>query len=266
MLHYVEAGAGVPLILLHGFMEWSFTWHANLGPLAAHARVLALDLRGHGLSGRDRHRGHSLDDQVEVVCAFMDRLGIGQAVLCGHSMGGEVSLRMAMHYPERVRALVLVAATGYRQLQPPGQRLLRVPGISHAVVRLAVMNRRFAERALRAAYKDPDRVTAQTVAAYLLPVQAPGATSAFLRVLRDADFGRQRHRLSTLSQPSLLIWGQDDPVVPLHDGERLAAELPESHLEVYPDCGHLPHAEYPERFHADVAQFLARVEQRGPAR
>ncbi|HWI62374.1 MAG TPA: alpha/beta hydrolase [Symbiobacteriaceae bacterium] len=258
LLHYVEAGSGEPLVLLHGFMEWSFTWRSVMRPLAGHSRVLALDLRGFGLSGRDRRLGHSLTDQVEVVRRFLDSLGVQQAVFCGHSMGGEIALRFALQYPERVRGLVLVAASGYlRPRQRPLRRwLLRLPGISQAVVRAVVLNRRFADRALREVHADPDRVTAADVDAYLLPARAPGTAGTLVRILRDADFGHWSDRLAEVAHPSLLIWGDSDPVVSLEQGRRLAAALPKSRLEVFSRCGHLPHVEEPVQFVGEVVEFL----------
>jgi pimeloyl-ACP methyl ester carboxylesterase len=258
LLHFVEAGEGTPLLLLHGFLEWSYTWRHNLPVLAESARVLALDLRGFGLSERSRRRGHTLADQVEVVRGFMDQLGIERAVLCGHSMGGEVALRFALQYPDRVLGLILDASSGYLQRQDGRlyRWLLGTPGLRTLAIWGMLRNRRFARRALESGYGAPDRVQEADVAAYMLPARAPGSARALVRILRETDFGTHAHRLAEVNHRALLIWGENDRVVPLAHGRRLAAELPDARLITFPGCGHLPHEECPDAFNAAVLDFL----------
>ncbi|HLN65453.1 MAG TPA: alpha/beta fold hydrolase [Symbiobacteriaceae bacterium] len=257
MLHYVERGSGTPLVLVHGFLEWSYTWHHNVDTLAAHARVLAPDLRGYGLSSKNKVLGHSLSDQAEVLRAFLDAKGVERAILCGHSMGGEVVLRFALRWPERVQALILVASSGY--LRPQRRTLhelvLRMPGVSEAALRAVMLNRSWVTRALAGAFASPEYVTPAEVDAYLLPARAPGAGGALKRILRDADFGHFAERLRDVQMPALLIWGTDDQVVPLAHGRRLAEEL-HGRLVTFEGCGHLPYAERPEAFHQVVIPFV----------
>jgi pimeloyl-ACP methyl ester carboxylesterase len=259
LVHYVEAGSGEPVILLHGFMAWSYAWRRNLPALAEHARVLAPDLRGFGFSERRPERGHSLDDQMECVRAFMDALAIPQAVICGNSMGGEIALRLALSYPERVKALVLVSSAGYvqRTERPVVERwALAMPGLGPLLLRLVVMNRRFAARSLQTAFHQPGLVTEADVNAYLLPARVPGSAPVFLRMLRDSDFGRTAGRLGEITQRALLIWGASDPWIPIELGRRLASSLPHSELVVFEACGHVPQEECPEAFNQAVAGFL----------
>lgn len=263
LLHFVEKGAGEPLVLIHGFLCWSYSWRHNIPALAERCRVLAPDLRGFGLSERSGQRGHSLTDQVEVLRDFLDARCVSTAVLCGHSMGGEIAMRFALTYPERVQALVLVAGSGYVHRQQRGlERLvLGLPGVANLFVRATVMNRRFAARALREAYRAPDCCSAADMEAYLLPASAPGTDRSLVRMLRDMDFGATAAQLSKIAHQTLLLWGQDDPWVPCSHGERLAKELSNSELVVLPDCGHAPQEEYPEAFNQTVLDFLARLPQ-----
>ncbi len=261
LVHYVEKGAGEPLVLIHGFLCWSYSWRYNLDALAERYRALALDLRGFGLTERNSRRGHTLSDQVEVVRAFMDAVGVQRAVLCGHSMGGEIAMRFALRYPERVGALVLVSASGYvRWEKRVLERLaLGMPGISSLFVRAAVMNRGFAARSLGEAYKRPGRFTEADLDAYLLPAAAPGTHKSFVKVLRDVDFGATAGELGRVAHRALVIWGEDDPWLPLRHGQRLAKELPNAELVVIPACGHAPQEEYPEEFNEIVLTFLDRA-------
>lgn len=263
-VHFVQRGAGDVLLLLHGFMAWSYTWRHNMAFLSSHARVIALDLRGFGLSSRSALRGHSLDDQVEFVRNFMDAVGVERAVVCGNSMGGEIALRLALSHPDRVRALILVSTAGLIQRKSRSriERIaLSTPGIGPLLLRVAVMNRRFAEQALRAAYFDSSLVTAADVAAYLLPARVPGSAPVLLRMLRDSDFGRTADRLGEINQPVLLVWGEADPWIPPEHGQQLAALLRGSQLLLVPECGHVPHEECPDTFNAAVIQFLRTLDQ-----
>lgn len=257
-IHYVEAGSGDPVVLVHGFMAWSYTWRQTLPALAGQHRVLALDLRGFGLSEKRRDRGHAIEDQVDLLRRFLDALQVERSVLVGHSMGGEVSLRFALRHPERVRGMVLVSSSGYVvREQPALERLaLRTPFLGELFVQALALNRRFAGNSLRTAYRAPERVRATDVEAYLLPARVPGAAGAFIRMLRDADFGRAARELRQIETPSLVVWGENDPWVPLTHGQRLAGELRNSRLVVFPECGHVPPEEYPAEFNHLVAEFL----------
>lgn len=262
-VHYMAAGEGPPLVLVHGFLSWSYTWRRNLAALATRARVVAPDLRGFGLSAKESRRGHSLSDQVELLGAVMDALSIDQTVLCGHSMGGEIAMRFALRYPERVRALILVASSGYvTRIERPMERWIRkIPVLGALFVRAAVLNRRFAASSLRTGYFDPLLVAEQDVDAYLLPARAPGAAGALLSMVRDMDFGASSARWPEISHRSLLIWGENDPWIPLAHGQRLHAHLPQSELVVFPQCGHLPQEEHPDRFNRSVLAFLDTLEK-----
>ena len=265
LLHYVAAGTGQPLVLIHGFMAWSYTWVHNLRPLSEYCQVLAPDLRGYGLSHKNHRLSHSLDDQVEVVRAFLDHLNIDQAVLCGHSMGGEVALRLALKYPTRVRGLVLVAASSYvvSRDRPLQRFLLKTPGVGPLAVRAAVMNRRYVVKSLQFCFHDQSKFTPADVDAYYLPARSPSAAAAFARTVLDLDFGKWSNRWSEVEHPALLVWGANDPLIPLAHGERLAKALPNSRLVVFDQCGHVPHAEHPSTFNQEVLGFLSGLDQGG---
>jgi len=262
-VHYVEAGTGEPLVLIHGFMAWSFTWRRNLEALAEHAHVLALDLRGFGLSAKDAKRKHSLFDQVEVLRAFLDAKGIGRSVLCGHSMGGEVAVRFALTYPDRVKALVLVSSSGYvyREKSPLERLALWLPSVGELFVRATVLNRRFAGRALRTAYRQSSAVTEADVEGYLLPARAPGAPGAFVCMVRDMDFGCTAQQIRNVTHRTLIIWGENDPWIPVQHGRKMAQDLKDSRLVVFADCGHVPPEEHPDEFNRVVSDFLQSLDE-----
>ncbi|MFZ5828168.1 MAG: alpha/beta fold hydrolase [Bacillota bacterium] len=259
LIHYLEAGAGEPLLLVHGFIAWSFTWRKNLPALATQFRTLAPDLRGFGLSQRGTPGRYGLDDQADLLAAFLDALQIDRAALVGHSMGGEIVLRFALRHPDRLKGMVLVAPSALvrRRRHWLERYLLGLPGLGPLAVRLAVLNRRFAARSLREAHHRPDGVTAADIAGYWLPATLPGTARSFVAMLRQIDFGGAASRLGEIPHRALILWGENDPWVPVEHGRRLAELLPHSQLVTLPDCGHVPQEEYPELFHQLVIPFLS---------
>src|SRR3990172_12332306 len=107
-VHYVEAGRGDPVVLIHGWNGSTFSYRHTIPELAQNHRVVALDLLGFGYSGRPARADYSVTAQVRLVAGLMDRLDIPSAVVAGHSMGGGIAMRLALSHPERVERLVLV--------------------------------------------------------------------------------------------------------------------------------------------------------------
>ncbi len=256
--HYQEQGAGPPLVLLHGLAEWSYTWRNNMPVLGKYVKTVAPDLPGFGLSTKTSSAGYSLGDQARSVLNWMDALDLNRVVLGGHSMGGEIALRLAHLAPDRVAALLLVASSGYvvSHLPREARWALKLPGVGLGLIRYFFFNARFVRAALRTARPGRDEVTELDVQSYLLPARTPGAASTFLRILREMDFGSFAGQIHTIRQPALLVWGADDPWVPVAHGQHMAQQLPAGQLHVWPDTGHLPHEERPDDFNHLVVQWL----------
>src|SRR5574341_1252115 len=110
-VHYQEKGSGAPLVLIHGYTASTFVWKDVFEPLSEQFRVIAVDLKGFGFSGKP-DGDYTRRAQGELVVRLLDHLKIDRAILCGNSMGGEVSLNAAARHPERVSALILVDSAG----------------------------------------------------------------------------------------------------------------------------------------------------------
>lgn len=255
-LHVVEAGQGEPLLLIHGFFVWSYFWRKVIPGLSQVAHVIAPDLRGFGLTERLPGKPLDLWAQAEMLVGLMDEMGVQRALLCGHSMGGEIALRIALRYPERVSGLVLASSAGYVERPSTGweRRLLATPLLGRLLVRLLVANDRFAGKAMRDAYFD-GRMDPTDLKAYLLPGYLPRASRTMARMLLEIDFGATAREIGQVGHPALILWGQEDPWIPLRHGERLRQVLPHSRLDVLPQCGHSPPEEYPVAFATAVARF-----------
>jgi pimeloyl-ACP methyl ester carboxylesterase len=268
-VHLERAGEhGSPLVLLHGFGESSHQWRLVLPELARHHRVLALDLNGFGYTERPRDlAAYQYPGQARLVLATLDRLGIRSAHFAGHSWGGGLALWLAGNAPERVRSLVLVANTLpiYDQLRQ--SRLARWRPLTRLGLAL-FLRPGYVERGLRTAYHDDQLVTPELVASYLDRLAIDGAVDAY-RGLTGRPAGKSSPappapELEAIRQPALVVWGREDRLIPVEDGERYSARIPNARFAVLADCGHVPMEERPQELLALMLPFLA-AEDTAPA-
>lgn len=258
-VHYQEKGNGPALVLIHGNNSSAYTWKDVFDALAAEFRVVALDLKGFGFTGKPAGGDYGNEAQAALVVGLMDELKIGRAVLVGSSLGGVVALAAAIDYPERVAGLVLVGSAAFAG--PRGASLapsfVEWPYVGAAAAALALTSDRLVRDGLRESFHDQSKVTDERVAAYYLPLTTRAGQRGALAVRRQRDMGRVERLLGRVTQPALLIWGVEDRVIPLADGRRLQAALPGSRLVVFDACGHLPQEEMPARFAREVLAFAA---------
>jgi pimeloyl-ACP methyl ester carboxylesterase len=253
VLHYIERGAGEPLLLVHGLGASVFTFRRNLDRLARTFRVIAVDLAGFGGSSR-AVRDYTLTAHARRLVELMDALGIERAHLLGHSMGGAVALRLAAVWPERVMRLVLVA--------PASPEIMRTGAAVTALLRpffplfgLLYHNRRFRTMTLRSGFHDRAQMTDEVLEGYWGPARVRGHLEALSRLMaarrKDPPVD-----LRAVTAPVLILWGASDRWLRPAQGERLAARLPDARLAVVPEAGHLLPEERPEEFCALVEAFL----------
>ncbi|MEX5552695.1 acetoin dehydrogenase dihydrolipoyllysine-residue acetyltransferase subunit [Pseudomonas pergaminensis] len=243
-LRYLELGeGGTPLVLIHGFGGDLNNWLFNQPVLAAERRVIALDLPGHGESGKQLRSGDAEELSLAVL-ALLDHLRLDRVHLAGHSMGGLVALTVADQAHARVASLTLIASAGLGQ-EINGDYL---QGFADA------SNRNALKPPLTQLFSDPSLVTRQMLEDMLKFKRLEGVDKA-LQQLNTALFegGRQkldlRHRVGR--QPSLVIWGSDDAIIPARHAEGLDAQV-----EILPGQGHMVQLEAAERVNQVMAAFL----------
>lgn len=268
-ISYLEAGPpdGPVVVLLHGLASDSETWDRAIGPLAAEGlRVIAVDLLGHGESDKP-NRSYLLDDFADSLRYFFDELGIKAATIAGHSLGGAVATYFGSRHPTYVQRLVLVSAGGLGREVHPVLRAAALP-IAPRLLDVAAHRRlhrlyghpRF-HQALRLT---PDNVVNLRRAARALGT--PEGRLAFFAALRGviAPSGQRGSFLDmgTLAAhvPTLLIWNERDPVIPVAHARAANAHLPGSRLVVFPGGGHEPHRRQAERFARAVGAFVRETE------
>lgn len=256
-----RGGAGRPLVLIHGFMMSHYIFRDVLGPLAARYQVIAIDLPGFGESDRPSPAEFSYDSAgfAQTVREVMDRLGIARASVLGHSMGGAVALALAARAPERVERAVLVSPVVYPLPLPAEEKLLTTP-IGALLWKHLVGKREIARMWRTHHVRDPRSVTDAWLDYYWQRLNRAGgrdaAFAAAMALARVTDSPRDPARVRA---PTLLVWPEEDRVVPLAHGKRLVRAIAGARLAVIPACGHDVFLERPDEFLRQTLPFLDEV-------
>jgi pimeloyl-ACP methyl ester carboxylesterase len=269
-IHYLEGssegrGRGPVFVLLHGFTLNSFTWGPVMGAFAARGRTIAYDQPPYGLSAKPA-AGDWIDANpydkaaaLDQLFAVMDGLGVGRAVLVGSSSGGTLALEAALARPERVQALLLIAPWVYAQRPTLPVWLAHLPQMQR--LSLLIARKLGASTLLRLSYAEPEAITAERLELARIHTRMARWDLAWGELLDHSlttpvDVGQ---RLGSVTQPTLLVTGDRDRLVPRADTERVAVGLPKAELKVLPGCGHVPHEECPDPFLEAVGPWLDRL-------
>src|SRR5436305_6325427 len=229
-VYYQVVGQGEPIILVHGLSGSSRWWVRNIRALAEHYRLYLIDLPGFGTMQRFRQR-FALDEIASGIVLWMEAVGIKQAHLVGHSMGGYICLWIAAHHPERIQCLVLVSPAGIPHIRSlPGYVLPLLSTIRYVKPRFFSI---LISDALRA------------------------GPLTIVRAAQDLLTKDIRDCLKDITAPTLLIWGEYDSLVPLTLGDILNQEISHAHLLILKKAGHVSMFDQPQQFNAAVLTFLA---------
>jgi pimeloyl-ACP methyl ester carboxylesterase len=239
-VHYRDVGQGPTVVLIHGYSASIELWKPVQDALAAHHRVIAIDLKGFGWTSRPAG-DYSPRVQAALVWSVLDKLGVADVAVVGHSWGSSVALAMTLDRPARVRRVALYAAYVFEAQVPSFLRWARVDGFGEAL--FALYYRERVEDRVGLAYHDQSFVTQARVEHVEAELRRPGAVAAALAAARGQRFRGQEARYHQITQPTLLLWGDDDLVTPLRFGQQLARTLPDAELVVFPACGHIPMVE-----------------------
>ena len=257
-LHYIEEGGGAPVMLIHGLGGHTYSFRHTTPALARHFRVIALDLKGFGYSERPKGGDYSLTEHARLVLRFMDALGIGRVSVLGHSMGGEVAMRVAAMAPERVERLVLSASVS-------GDRIWTLPPLPVLFQTfVAVFTRLFGRRIFRRLFYDPRHATEEAREAYAAPTRIRGHADALYELAKDSRRDR-RIDYGKIGAPTLILWAAADRVLPRLTLRRLGQHFPRAQVVQIEKAGHLLLEERPDACNEVIAQFLAGSREEAPA-
>lgn len=260
-IHYQEFGdaANPTLLLIHGFSSSTYVWK-TVAPMFAdlHFHVVAVDLVGYGFSDKPAAFDYTIGSQARMIERLMDRLGIGRATLVGSSYGGAVAATIALDYPERVEKLVLVDSVINDDVkQHPILKLTAIPGIGEILTPFLADSKAFLKYRMQKTIAPANHhlITPDRIESVQRPLCAADGHHALLQTTRHWDACRIERDANLINQPTLIIWGEEDTVIPIENGEKLYEEILHSRFVVLKNCGHVPQEEKPNQFVQLVTEF-----------
>lgn len=260
-VHYQEFGdlTDPTLILVHGYTASTYVWQTTAPMLAARGfHVLAVDLIGFGFSGKPAWFDYRIQSQARIIERFMNRLGIGRATLVGSSYGGAVAATVALDYPEFVEKLVLVdSVINDEPKNHPVLKLARIPGIGEIISPFLIDSKMFLKKRMRGTLAPVNHhlITRERIDSIQRPLHAADGHHSVLQTGRAWDADRIETDAHLINQPTLIVWGENDTVIPVKCGEKLYDSILNSRLVVFENCGHVPQEEKSEDFVNVVTAF-----------
>ena len=246
-----------PLILLHGTSSSLHTWDGWTQALKANHRVIRVDLPGFGLTGPTVDGDYRMQVYSHFVASLMDALQVKRAVLVGNSLGGFVAWKTAVDYPKRVSKLVLVDAAGYSTTAtsvPLGFKIAQIPMLSGLMGH--VLPRSVIESSLRNVYADPSKINAELVDRYYELALRAGNRQALAARFSQNKPGEFETQIKDIKQPTLIIWGGQDRLIPPDNAKRFHRDIAKSRLVMFDKLGHVGHEEDPASTVAAAHDFL----------
>lgn len=232
-------GSGPAVVFLNGLLGLNEHWFGCLAPIARHAECLLvqpplLEMKG---------KGCSVDGVVHLVVSVLDTLIDGPAIFVGNSLGGHISLRLAMEYPDLVRGLILAGSSGL--FERTFER-----DVQHTP------SREWLQRKIEALFYDPSRMLPGTVDMAYQELSRRTAARALVKLGKSAKRDHLGERLHEVRVPTQLIWGRQDIVTPPEVAEQFLELIPDARLDWLDDCGHAPQIECAEQFGQIAARFI----------
>lgn len=275
---FVEIGGGVTvhlrdegprdapaIMLLHGSNADLHTWEPWVQALKSRYRVIRFDQIGHGLTGPDPKGDYSTVNFVADIGEVADKLGLETFVLGGNSMGGKHALAYAIAHPERLTGLVLVDGSGGPMLKLDrkdkdsgniGFTIARMPGVNRIAEQITP--RSLIQQSLEQSVSVKSVASPATVDRYWELLRYPGNRRATLARFSQPYDPLPAADIAKVQTPTLILWGEEDRIIPVEAGQWLAKTLPTASLRIYPGIGHLPHEEAPQATLGDLEPWLAK--------
>lgn len=252
-IHYLEAGEGDVVLLIHGIGESLYTWRKNIVELSKSYRVIALDLPGFGYSGRP-DIAYTIEENSQFIEGFMNALEIKSAHIVAHGSGALYALYFMYANPKRVRRAVVIAPGGLTASCPQPVRMLGGRMMSRMSAML--LNEKTIRSLLESCYFDRTQIKDDDVKEYFTPLNDTTTRESILRSVANLNMGIVMDVLREIEHAVLIVWGVDDSWRPIEMANLFHAALTNSALVEVRNCGHLLHEEKPDRFNYIVLEFF----------
>ena len=248
----------LPVVLLHGSNADLHTWQPWADALAGEYRIVRFDQRGHGLTGPAPDNDYSRAAFGSDIEAIADQLGLTRFVVAGNSMGGGIAMQYALDHPERVVGLVLVDAAGAPVEQEVKGNIAFTIAANPLLgpILSSLLPRSLVERSLSQSVSNQDVVTPEAVDRYWELARIPGNRAATRQRFTTPRSYFSAEQVAKASMPVLVMWGEEDALIPFQAAGWYDRNLPDSRLVSYAGIGHLPHEEAPAQSVKDLREFL----------
>ena len=254
-VHYRIEGEGPTLVLVHGTAASLHTWDGWTAQLQDSFRIIRMDIPAFGLTGSNTNNDYSMATYVDFLNQFLEKLGVNEFYLAGNSLGGNIAWNYTSNYPEKVKKLILVDASGF-----PLKKITSVFKIARnpagAFLLKNILPKSFLEKNIKQVYFDDTKITESLIDRYYEMALREGNRDAFVARARTM-LTQENPDLSNVTCPTLILWGEHDEWVPVENAYRFDSAIQDSKLIVYDNAGHVPMEEIPNVTANDVREFLS---------
>jgi pimeloyl-ACP methyl ester carboxylesterase len=265
-VHYKDEGAKsdtVPLVLIHGTGSSLHTYDAWAEQLMSERRVVRMDLPGYGLTGPFPSGNYSITHYVDFLEKFLSDLQIRKCTLVGNSLGGRIAWSFTLEYPEMVDQLILIDAAGYTgksKSMPLAFKLAKIPVLKNILT--FITPRSIARSSVENVYADKSKVTNELADRYFELTLREGNRQAFIDRFSVSSDTTAFREIKSIQQPTLILWGEEDNLIPVEMAYRFHNDLPNSTMVILKNTGHVPMEESPNESLEAVKQFLTDQEMK----
>jgi pimeloyl-ACP methyl ester carboxylesterase len=267
-LYYCDynRGGSDPILFIHGLGGSSYSWRYMVPAFSTTHRVITIDLLGQGQSPKPHKKRYSIIHQGELIQQFIDEKHLNNLTLVGNSYGGALSLLLAINMCEEdhtdkcgpLTKLVLIDSAGYKDHLPLHLKILRTPFLGWWTVHVLPPKWQI-WIVLHDSYAVPSRITQEQIDTYAAPIAAKNGRYALLHLAQQAipkDIDWYIKQYPTINVETLILWGDEDHVLPALIGERLDDAIPKSYMEYIKSAGHIPQEEQPDQVICKIRSFL----------
>ncbi|MEO0042228.1 MAG: 2-hydroxymuconate semialdehyde hydrolase [Bacteroidota bacterium] len=259
-VHYRDEGNvndSLPMVLIHGTGSSLHTFDQWAEMLKTQKRVVRMDLPAYGLTGPFLSRNYSMEHYTTFIEQFLAARGIQKCILGGNSLGGQIAWQFTIRKPEMVSKLILIDASGYpiqSKSTPIAFRLARTPVLNQ--IMKWITPRFMAKMSVENVYFDKTKVSAALIDRYFDLTLRAGNRQAFVDRLTTAQTSDNLPKIKTIQQPTLVLWGEQDLLIPVEHAHHWHADLPNDTLAILKNAGHVPMEESPKESLEPVLSFL----------
>ncbi|WBX72441.1 alpha/beta fold hydrolase [Tenacibaculum retecalamus] len=259
-VHYRDEGVkldSIPIVLIHGTGASLHTFDAWTDELKKTKRVIRMDLPAYGLTGPFPDRNYSMDNYVKFIHDFLSSLKIKECILGGNSLGGQIAWNFTVNEPKMVEKLILIDAAGYPMKSksvPMAFKVAQTPLLNKLL--LYVTPRFMVRASVENVYHDKSKVTDLMVERYFELTLREGNRQAFVDRFSMKSPANSSAKIKTIKQPTLILWGAEDFLIPLKNAYQFQKDLPNNSLVILKEVGHTPMEESPTESLKSVLKFI----------